>query len=133
MVIEDKALMDAIESIQQHLSVMNIIRPIMLALSTVIGFILSYLLTRNRLHEFAIMRSLGTKRLGVYSAFFLEQLLLFLLGVLPVLIALILNPTWIAYFGWSLVSFILLYALGIVIAIYLMGRSKVLDILFTKE
>jgi hypothetical protein len=133
MVIEDKALMDAIESIQQHLAVMNIIRPIMLALSTVIGFILSYLLTRNRLHEFAIMRSLGTKRLAVYSAFFLEQLLLFLLGVLPVLIALILHPAWIAYFGWSLVGFILLYALGIVIAIYLMGRSKVLDILFTKE
>jgi ABC-type antimicrobial peptide transport system permease subunit len=99
----------------------------------VIGFILSYLLTRNRLHEFAIMRSLGTKRLAVYSAFFLEQLLLFLLGVLPVLIALILHPAWIAYFGWSLVGFILLYALGIVIAIYLMGRSKVLDILFTKE
>ena len=133
IVIEDEALMDAVESIQQHIAVMNIIRPIMLALSTVIGFILSYLLTRNRLHEFAIMRSLGTKRLAVYSAFFLEQLLLFLLGVLPVLIALILNPLWITYFGWSLVSFILLYAVGIMIAIYLMGRSKVLDILFTKE
>ena len=133
IVIEDEALMDAVESIQQHLSVMNIIRPIMLALSTVIGFILSYLLTRNRLHEFAVMRSLGTKRLAVYAAFFLEQLLLFLLGVLPVLVALILNPLWITYFGWSLVLFILLYGLGIMIAIYLMGRSKVLDILFTKE
>ena len=133
IVIEDEALMDAIESIQQHIAVMNIIRPIMLALSTVIGFILSYLLTRNRLHEFAVMRSLGTKRLAVYSAFFLEQLILFLLGVTPILIALVLRPAWAAYFGWSLVWFILLYALGIMIAIYLMGRSKVLDILFTKE
>ena len=133
IVIEDKALMDAIESIEQHLAFMNIIRPIMLALSTVIGFILSYLLTRHRLHEFAIMRSLGTKRLHVYSAFFLEQLLLFLLGVVPVLALLILNPAWITYFGWSLVAFILLYALGIMIAIYLMSRAKILDILFTKE
>jgi len=133
IVIEDKALMDAIESIEQHLAFMNIIRPIMLALSTVIGFILSYLLTRNRLHEFAVMRSLGTKRLQVYSAFFLEQLLLFLLGVAPILILLILNPAWLAYFGWNLVGFILLYALGIMIAIYLMSRAKILDILFTKE
>ena len=133
IVIEDEALMDAIESIQQHIAVMNIIRPIMLALSTVIGFILSYLLTRNRLHEFAVMRSLGTKRLQVYSAFFLEQLILFLLGIVPVLIGLILRPDWAAYFGMSLVWFVLLYALGIMIAIYLMGRSKVLDILFTKE
>lgn len=133
IVIEDEALMDAVESIQQHITVMNIIRPIMLALSTVIGFILSYLLTRNRLHEFAVMRSLGTRRLAVYSAFFLEQLLLFLLGITPVLAALILHPVWVTYFGWSLVAFVLLYALGIMIAIYLMGRSKVLDILFTKE
>ena len=133
IVIEDKALMDAIESIEQHLAFMNIIRPIMLLLSTVIGFILSYLLTRHRLHEFAVMRSLGTKPLQVYSAFFLEQLLLFLLGLVPVLIILILNPAWITYFGWSLVGFILLYALGIMIAIYLMSRAKILDILFTKE
>ncbi|QRN82514.1 hypothetical protein JR338_08775 [Chloroflexota bacterium] len=133
VVIEDKALMDAIESIDQHLAFMNIIRPVMLALSTVIGFILSYLLTRNRLHEFAVMRSLGTKRFHVYSAFFLEQLLLFLLGIVPVLIILLVNPAWIAYFGLSLIGFILLYALGITIAIYLMSRAKILDILFIKE
>ena len=133
VVIEDKALMDAIESIDQHLAFMNIIRPVMFGLSTVIGFILSYLLTRNRLHEFAVMRSLGTKRFHVYSAFFLEQLILFLLGVIPVLIALVLHPAWIAYFGWSLIVFIVLYALGITIAIYLMSRAKILDILFVKE
>ncbi len=133
VVIEDKALMDAIESIDQHLAFMNIIRPVMLALSTAIGFILSYLLTRNRLHEFAVMRSLGTKRFHVYSAFFLEQLILFLLGVIPVLVILIFHPAWIAYFGWSLIAFILLYALGIMIAIYLMSRAKILDILFIKE
>ncbi len=133
VVIEDKALMDAIESIDQHLAFMNIIRPVMLALSTVIGFILSYLLTRNRLHEFAVMRSLGTKRFHVYSAFFLEQLILFLLGIVPVLIILLVNPAWIAYFGLNLIGFILLYALGIMIAIYLMSRAKILDILFIKE
>ncbi len=133
VVIEDKALMDAIESIDQHLAFMNIIRPVMLALSTVIGFILSYLLTRNRLHEFAVMRSLGTKPFHVYSAFFLEQLILFLLGIVPVLIILLVNPAWIAYFGLSLIGFILLYALGIMIAIYLMSRAKILDILFIKN
>ena len=57
VVIEDKALADGLVSIQQHLSFLNLIIPIMLLLSGLIGFILSYLLTRNRLPEFAVMRS----------------------------------------------------------------------------
>ncbi len=133
VVIKDQTLYDAIENIQRHIAFMDLIRPVMLALSTLIGFILSYLLTRHRLHEFAVMRSLGTKRFGVYSAFFLEQLLLFLLGVVPVLVTLIIRPDWAQYVGLNLLWFVLLYALGIMVAIYIMGRSKILDILFTKE
>jgi len=133
VVIEDKALADAVESIQQHISFMDLLKPIMLVLSGIIGFILSYLLTRNRLREFAIMRSLGTKRFHVYSAFFLEQLILFLLGLAPILVALWIKPEWFDIFGHNLLWFILLYTLGIITAIRLMGRAKVLDILFSKE
>jgi hypothetical protein len=133
IVIEDKALADAIESIQQHISFMNLVTPIMLVLSGIIGFVLSYLLTRNRLREFAIMRSMGTKRFQVYSAFFLEQFMLYILGITPVLVAMWVQPGWAAIFGRNILWFILSYSLGIMIAIGLMGRAKVLDILFSKE
>lgn len=133
VVIEDKALTDAVESIQQHIYFINLIKPVMLALSSIIGFLLSYLLTRNRLHEFAIMRSLGTKRLHVYSAFFLEQFILFLLGLIPILAVLCIKPDWGQILGLNLLWFVLLYTLGIMIAIGLMGRFKVLDILFSKD
>ncbi|MCB2214053.1 ABC transporter permease [bacterium] len=133
VVIEDKALADAIESIQQHISFMNLVTPIMLVLSGIIGFVLSYLLTRNRLREFAIMRSMGTKRIQVYSAFFLEQFMLYILGITPVLVAMWVQPGWAAIFGGNILWFILSYSLGIMIAIGLMGRAKVLDILFSKE
>jgi ABC-type antimicrobial peptide transport system permease subunit len=133
IVIEDKALTDAVESIQQHIYFINLIKPIMLVLSSIIGFLLSYLLTRNRLREFAIMRSLGTKRFDVYSAFFLEQLMLFLLGLIPILAVLCVRSEWIHIFGLNLLWFILLYTLGIMTAIHLMGRFVVLDILFSKD
>jgi len=133
VVIEDKALTDAVESIQQHIYFINLIKPIMLALSSLIGFLLSYLLTRNRLREFAIMRSLGTKRLNVYFSFFLEQFMLFLLGLIPVLAVLCIRPDWSQIFGLNLLLFVLLYTLGIMIAIGLMGRHKVLDILFARD
>jgi ABC-type antimicrobial peptide transport system permease subunit len=133
VVIEDKALADAIESIQQHISFMNLVTPIMLVLSGIIGFVLSYLLTRNRLREFAIMRSMGTKRFQVYSAFFLEQFMLYIIGLAPVLVGFWIRPEWAAIFGHNILWFILAYSLGIMIAIGLMGRAKVLDILFSKE
>jgi ABC-type antimicrobial peptide transport system permease subunit len=133
VVIEDKALADGLLSIQQHLSSLNFIIPIMLLLSGVIAFILSYLLTRHRLPEFAVMRSLGTKKFQVYLAFFLEQFFLLLIGVLPVASVLLARPEWLPAVQRNLLLFLAVYTLGIVIAIGLMGRSKVLDILFTKE
>lgn len=133
VVIEDKALADGILSIQQHLSFLNFIIPIMLLLSGLIAFILSYLLTRNRLPEFAVMRSLGAKKIQVYLAFFLEQLFLLLIGFLPIAITLLIKPEWLPIVQNNLLQFLAVYTLGIVIAIALMGRSKVLDILFTKE
>jgi ABC-type antimicrobial peptide transport system permease subunit len=133
VVIEDKALADGLLSIQQHLSFLNFIIPIMLLLSGVIAFILSYLLTRNRLPEFAVMRSLGSKKIQVYMAFFLEQFFLLLIGFLPVAVVLLMRPEWLPAVERNLVLFLTVYTLGIIIAIGLMGRSKVLDILFTKE
>jgi ABC-type lipoprotein release transport system permease subunit len=133
VVIEDKALSDAVESIQQHIFFMDLVMSIMLVVSGIIGFILSYLLTRHRLHEFAIMRSLGARRRQVYSAFFLEQFILFTIGILPILAVMYINPEWHTLFNWNLLWFVLIYIYGIIIAIGLMGRSKVLDILFTKE
>jgi len=133
VVIEDKALSDGLLSIQQHLSFLNFIIPIMLLLSGVIAFILSYLLTRNRLPEFAVMRSLGAKPIQVYLAFFLEQFFLLLLGVLPIATVLFARPEWLPAVQRNLLLFLAIYTLGILIAIGLTGRSKVLDILFTKE
>lgn len=133
IVIEDKVLADGLLSIQQHLSFLNLIIPIMLVLSGIIAVVLAYLLTRNRLPEFAVMSSLGAQKIQVYLAFFLEQFFLLLIGVLPVLVVLLIHTEWIPAVGRNLSIFFAVYTLGIIIAIGLMGRSKVLDILFTKE
>jgi uncharacterized membrane protein len=66
-------------------------------------------------------------------AFFLEQFFLLLIGFLPVAVVLLMRPEWLPAVERNLVLFLTVYTLGIIIAIGLMGRSKVLDILFTKE
>jgi hypothetical protein len=43
------------------------------------------------------------------------------------------RPEWLPAVDRNLLLFLAVYTLGIIIAIGLMGRSKVLDILFTKE
>ena len=91
------------------------------------------MLTRNRLPEFAVMRSLGARKLQVYLAFFLEQVFLLLIGLLPIAVILLVRPEWLPAVQQNLLLFVGIYTFGIVIAIGLMGRSKVLDILFTKE
>jgi len=52
---------------------------------------------------------------------------------LPIAAVLFARPEWLPAVQRNLLLFLAIYTLGILIAIGLMGRSKVLDILFTKE
>jgi hypothetical protein len=58
---------------------------------------------------------------------------LLLIGFLPVVVVLLIRPEWLPAVQRNQNLFLAIYTLGIIIAIGLMGRSKVLDILFTKE
>jgi ABC-type antimicrobial peptide transport system permease subunit len=133
MVIQDKALEDTIQNLRNHIRLIETIKPIMLVLFGIIGFVISYLLIKHRLQEFAIMRSMGARNRQVFFSFFLEQFLLFIVGLLPAIVYACLLPDQIIWYGSSLVYFILCYLLGSAFALMFMNRRKILDILFTKE
>lgn len=133
VVIQDKNLEETIKTLDNYIRLMDILVPVMVILFGVIGFIVSYLLIRHRLHELAIMRSMGARKLHVFISFFMEQLILFLMGLLPVIIFGIVFPEWFTYYGVSLGYYVISYLAGTAVALVVLGGKKLLDILFSKE
>lgn len=133
IVIQDKNLEETIQNLTNHIRLINNLKPVLLILFGLIGFAISYLLIRHRVGELAIMRSMGAKKRQSFLSFFLEQLILFVLGLLPVLLYTILNISDFRLYGISLLYFILSYLTGTAAALLILNRTNIPDILFTKE
>lgn len=133
IVIQDKNLEETIKTLDNHIKLMEILRPVLIILFGIIGFIVSYLLIRHRLNELAIMRSMGASKLNVFFSFFIEQLILFMVGLLPVILFGFIKPNYFAHYGLSLGYFFISYLLGTGVALIYLGKTDLLDILFSKE
>lgn len=133
IVIQDKKLEETIKTLDNYIKLMEILIPIMLILFGIIGFMVSYLLIRHRLNELAIMRSMGAGKVHVFLSFFIEQLILFFIGLIPVLIFGVIFQEYFIYYKASLGYFIISYLAGTGLALLYLGKADLLDILFTKE
>jgi len=133
VVIQDKNLEETIKTLDNFIRLMDILIPIMLIMFGLIGFIVSYLLIRHRLSELAIMSSMGTGKIHVFLSFFFEQVILFIIGLLPVIIFGIIFPEYFNYYKGSLGYYLISYLAGSSIALLVLGRTKLIDILFSKE
>lgn len=133
VVVQDKNLEETIKTLDNYIRLMDILIPIMMILFGIIGFMVSYLLIRHRLNELAIMRSMGAGKTHVFLSFFIEQLILFIIGLLPVILFGLVFPEYFIYYGVSLGYYIISYLAGTAVALVVLGRSKLLDILFSKE
>lgn len=133
IVIQDKKLEETIKTLDNYIKLMEILTPILIILFGVIGFMVSYLLIRHRLNELAIMRSMGASKISVFLSFFIEQLILFIIGLIPVLILGAILPEYFTYYRTSLGFFIISYLAGTGLALLYLGKVNLLDILFSKE
>ena len=71
---------DIVRRLQQNIRIISVATPFIYMLSVLIGFIASYLLTRRRKPEFAIMRSIGVSKRHVFYGALIEQAFLCILG-----------------------------------------------------
>lgn len=133
VVIQDKRLVETIQSLKNHIRLIDTIKPVMLILFGVIGFAVSYLLIKHRMSELGIMRSMGAKKRQVFLSYFLEQLILFFIGLIPAAVYAVAQPGKLILYGASLGYFILCYLIGTAFALIIMNRAQILNILFTKE
>lgn len=133
IVIQDRNLTETVQNLKNHIRLINNLKPILLLLFGLIGFAVSFLLIRHRVGELAIMRSMGAKKRQVFCSFFLEQLLLFFLGLLPVIGYTAMNSADFMLYGTSLLYFIMSYLIGTAIALLILNKANIPDILFSKD
>jgi ABC-type lipoprotein release transport system permease subunit len=134
IVLKDAAFNNAVASVKQQLRYIDILYPWLYVLVGIIAIVVSYLLVISRKQEFAIMRGLGSTRVGTFSSFFFEQIVLCLFGTALGL------AIW--RFVWDsptelhmmlTAGFIGCYVIGGSVSIMIMNHTHVLGILLDKD
>lgn len=80
VLIQDETYQSTLSELRSNLSILQLLLPILMVLCGCIGFLSTYLSTRGRIREFAVMRCLGVRRRRIFAQVFGEQLLLAVLG-----------------------------------------------------
>ena len=80
VIVHDEEFTASVSEFESNLKTLRLLLPILLALFAGVGFLAAYLTTRGRKREFAVMRCIGRKQLGIFGQVFGEELLLALLG-----------------------------------------------------
>ena len=131
MIVYDSQFYDKIVPMMQNIMLLKAAEPFVYAAAVCIGFIASYLITRRRRHEFALMRSLGAGRLNVFLGALAEQAALCAIGAAL--------GTLLAALIWGYISFmrpamfLACYMVGAAVSAARAADSNVLKILREKE
>ena len=134
IVLRDAIFNHSVASVKQQIQYINTLYPFLYVLVGVAAVVLSYLLVVSRKVDCAIMRGLGTTRIRTFFNFFLEQVILCMLGLV---IGFIL---WSGIWGTPgslhiilTVGFLACYLLGSAVSVMIMSHTKVLTILTDRE
>ena len=82
VLVHDETYQRSIAELQANLSVLRLLLPLLLVICGCIGFFASFLATRGRTREFAVMRCLGMRRSKIFGLITAELAVLALAGSL---------------------------------------------------
>lgn len=116
--IDDSQLRSAQAAMENSKLINDICSVLIMLLSLAAGFLMGFLVVRNRKKEIALMRTMGTPNRSIYFGFVLEQMLCVVLGI-------VLGGS---YNGWHPAD-----RLGILAAIYFVGLTVALQIFLHKN
>jgi hypothetical protein len=131
LTIFDTVYNDVTRRLQQNIQLINAATPFIYALSVLIGFIASYMLTRRRKPEFAVMRSIGVSKRHVFWGALAEQAFLCVIGaVAGFVVFAVIRGSWLLL---PPVLFTACYIMGSVFAARRAAGTDILKILREKE
>ena len=130
--LDDRKLKEVVEPIKSNLVQLERSYFVFFFMITGIGFLIAFLLVRDRREEHAIMRMLGESRRQVVSKVLIEQSLLCIAGILSgISVICIMNKRCVQ--PTACVAILLCYMLGAAGAVLLTVRGNVMEILHEKE
>ena len=80
LIVHDESYLATLDEIETNISMLRILLPVLMVLVGCIGFFASYMTTRSRRKEFAVMRCLGMNQRKIFAIVFFEQAVLAALG-----------------------------------------------------
>ncbi len=130
--LRDKAFNESVRDLNQRITYMEMLYPVLYAIISIVGVTVSYLVVSARREEMAIMRGVGGSRMRVFRTFFLEQALLCLAGTGAGAAAFLLYHGTFAFWR-EIALFVGCYLLGCALAICVLNRASTLQILGERE
>jgi hypothetical protein len=131
MTIHDSEFYNITEVLQQTILFIDIATPIVYFMTVCFGFIASFMLTRRRKAEFAIMRSVGVNRFAIFFGALFEQSALCAIGVAAG--SVLFSLTWGYVFIAQPLIFLICYVLGAIFSAARAAGTDVLRLLRAKE
>jgi small basic protein len=131
MTVYDSEFYETLEPLRQNIILVDVAIPFLYAISVCIGFMASVLLTRRRKPEFAVMRSVGVGKFGIFFGTLAEQAVLSTAGA--ALGCALIAVTW-GYVSFTRPAIFLgCFILGTVFTAVRAARTNVLQILQERE
>lgn len=134
LVVDDETFIRTATSLRNNLFLLRAFAPVLIAVVLLAGYVVSHLMTQNRRGEFAVMRSLGAGKLACYATLLIETAALAfagsLVGTSSALLLTGVDP--VAALAVAAVFFAV-YLLGATIAVRMLGRLSVINILSKAE
>jgi len=130
IVLNDKKFISTVDMLNRQINYINVLYPVLYTLVGIISLVVSYLLAVSRRKEFAIMRGLGAQKHITFMSFFIEQVILCIIGA-----GIGAGISMLIFIGFSNMQLILAagyifcYMIGCVISIAIMNNTTVLAIL----
>jgi hypothetical protein len=131
MTIYDSAFYDILEPLRQNIILIDVATPFVYLVAVAVGFLVSFLLTRRRRAEFAIMRSVGIGKWNLFAGALMEQAVLCAAGAAAGMLV-----VWV-FWGYGSVTrpaiYLGCYTVGAAFSAIKAAGTDVLKILREKE
>ncbi len=130
LTVNDETFIKAATRLKENITLQRMIMPFVILIVGLLGFVVSYLLLQSRRPEIAIMRSLGVSQRSCFVMLLFESAILELSGSLAGVAAAMLLVDVDIVLGLAVViPFFAVYMAGTAVALILLGRFSVMQVL----
>lgn len=130
LTVNDETFIKAATRLKENISLQKMLMPFVVLIVGLLGFVVSYLLLQSRRPEIAIMRSLGVNQKSCFVMLLFESAILELSGSLAGVVAASLLVDVDSALGLAVVvPFFVVYMAGTAVALILLGRFSVMQVL----